>query len=155
MNLPRILKKWAWAVGAVSLLAIGFALATSYYGSIRGLRAALRGDSLLYDAWVEPSKPLVADEEAVLSVRVRNLTSRPVRIVGFLTTCTCTSTQSVPLTLAPRQELVVPVHVIPPPGKEDFQSSMTLYTNVSTQAELPVRFSARVISRFRPGASLQ
>jgi hypothetical protein len=113
------LRRDAIRTGIFGFLAIavlcGFGL--YQYGSIRAAIAALGGQVL----YVQPVHGLVGDfrpdETRDVTVRLQNLSSAPVKVVGANSTCGCLNpVDGLPVVLSSGEIREIAVHVVPPSG---------------------------------------
>lgn len=122
-----------WTFGVASMLSVALGLAGGMRQPIHD--ALLRLDGRL----VVPEEARVAarsttQDSAAATVTLRNLTARPIRVVGASTTCSCiAATRSFPAMLEPHDtlsihfELTVPKHAKPgdPLGSARFFTEST------------------------------
>jgi hypothetical protein len=102
------------------------------FGSVEALRLSLQGHAL----HVEPAEISVGDlqprEQITVPVRLRNLTSGPLRVLGSHSTCGClVAGEGLPTELASGEvrELTVQV-VAPAKGPAEFETVVTFYVPV-------------------------
>jgi hypothetical protein len=106
--------KWA---GGTAVLLIGItAAATALYGSPDAALARLRGESLTADPYLDlgSGKPGDALEGAAT---IRNVTDRPIRLVGGTSDCSCTVLRDLPATVEPGGSVTVGVRLKIPDGR--------------------------------------
>jgi hypothetical protein len=95
-------------VGLMILAAIG----CWKYGSLSSAILASRGYALAVDPDANnPPAVLTAGAENVIQVRVRNLRSEPVAILGAEASCRCSSVSNLPLTVPPGGSIDLPVTI--------------------------------------------
>lgn len=106
--------KWA---GGTAVVLIGItAAATALYGSPDAALARLRGESLTTDPYLDlgTGKPGDLLEGAAT---IRNVTDRPIRLVGGTSDCSCTVLPDLPATVEPGGSVAVRVQLTIPAGR--------------------------------------
>ncbi len=128
------------------MLAVGIGWSILEFGSLR--QAWLYAGGVRLD--VVPAVVQVADgrngEMRKASFRVRNLSSRPLRILGADASCGCVSLDRLPLIIPPRlhRDLGVSVHLERgAPGP--FEQTVTYNTDEPTQPRFVVQVVGRVV----------
>jgi len=118
-----------------AILGIGLGLGWLRCGSLQGTIAALQGQSVIAEPgslWVgdvEPGAPLH------VNVRLRNLTAKPVRVIGGHSDCGCTMTDRWPLELPPGESTEVPLALKAPLNRtERFQLAVEFYLQPRARA---------------------
>jgi len=94
---------------AVSVVVVFLAAGTLVYGSPAAALARLRGDELYATPEAVSFGDGHAGDSLTAVVRVRNLSSRPVRLIGGTADCNCVTTSDLPLTVPAGGEQTVTV----------------------------------------------
>lgn len=104
----------------------------------------LRGDRLFV---VNPSLNagvLPVEGSKIVSLDVRNYTSRIVHIIGLNSKCTCVSATELALTIQVGEATALKILVRHLPGKEHVDEAMVFYTDSPTALRLGARIRAEV-----------
>jgi len=131
-----------WTGGLIAALYAVLALYGLYrFGSIGGLVAFIQGRHL----YVEPVHALVdglkPGEPFEVLVRLQNLASRRVKVLGSHSDCGCMSAAGLPVELMPGESRNLSVHLRSPAQAEnEFRTIITFYVNVAgEQPEAVIR----------------
>jgi hypothetical protein len=135
--------KW---VGGAAVLLIGLTVvATLLYDSPAAALARLRGETLtISDPYLDFGSGKAGDTLEAVST-VRNWSSRPVRLIGGTSDCSCTVLEDLPLTIEPggsshlRIELKVPVT-----ARGQMTRTVFLQTDCAEQPTVSLRIGCRV-----------
>ena len=128
----------------------------AWCGSFSAFAAAMRGQSLWVDAPVQTARYAADGKTIIASFSLRNLSTRPVRVVGSRTGCMCTIPEGLPMTIAAgsRASLRYKIMVDSPKNVPGGRLDVALFTNLQTQPELPlVILGADAEQRSTPAAS--
>jgi len=115
-------------------------------GTLHAGLAYLSGDRLLVDADSKSTGEVQIGEQATLEFLLSNRSSKPITIFGAKSSCTCTATSDLPMTLPPSSAQTLLVTYRPRPGTKPgtYPESLRLYTDYPTQATLPLVLVGRV-----------
>lgn len=145
-RLSRIWLSAAPSLGGILLVPLAFmAWALMAFGSTGDAFLYLRGHRLL----IEPDVATVQDgrpgEEREAVFRVRNLSGHPVRILGAATSCTCISTDTLPITIGPGRfcDLHLRIRLDGEPAQA-FRQDVTYMSDNPAQPALAVRVMGRI-----------
>ncbi len=144
-------KRWLRGLGAtlglsaVALLAVLIWLRMSC-GTLHAGLAYLSGDRLLVDASSRSTSEVAPGELATLEFHLSNRSSQPITIFGAKSSCTCTATGDLPMTLPPSSARTLRVTYRPRPGTKPgtYPESLRLFTDYPKQATLPLVLVGRV-----------
>jgi hypothetical protein len=132
-NAPWI-KTALYTIAFVALLLTGLATyGVSRFGSVRALVALLRGRILIVEPECIDVGQLKPREHVSFGVRLRNLASRPIKVLGShsIPSCGCLVAHELPLELAAGEVKEVPIHLsAPADGMDNFEIAIVFYTNV-------------------------
>ena len=128
---------------ALCVVLIGLRL---YCGSFGAGLAYLSGDRLLVDASSRSTGEVLIGEQAMLKFHLSNRSSTPITIFGAKSSCTCTATQDLPLTLPPSSVRTLRVTYRPRPSTKfgTFAETLRLYTDYPSQSTLPLAIVGHV-----------
>lgn len=140
------------AVAAASgiILAVGFGGLTWIYGSPYEALFQVRGESIT----VEPSVSYVGEgvvgEQRTFTIQVTNHRDKSIKVIGGTTSCSCITTDNLPIIIPPRAtcSIVTWVKFRGSPGR--FRHSFVLYTDEERQATVTAWFTGRVIEPASP-----
>jgi hypothetical protein len=120
---------------AAGLLALLTAIGVLVYDSPLVALARLRGDSLLAsDLNIEGCR---AGEKIETVVVVRNLTNRPIRLIGGTSDCTCAAAVDLPTSIDPEGTAAISVRVLVPESSTGrFTRTVILHTDCAVQPRL-------------------
>lgn len=140
-------------LAAVALLAVMAGLRV-YCGSFPAAIAYLAGDRLLVDASSKTVGDVAIGERASVAFTLCNRSAAPVTILGVKTSCTCTATGDLPMTLPPSSSRTLAVTYSPRPSAKPGQvlETMQLFTDSRAQPTMPLAIVGRV-GPVRAGAS--
>ena len=132
-------------LSAVALLAVLLWLRLSC-GTLHAGLAFLSGDRLLVDAASRSTGEVRIGEQATLEFHLSNRSSSTITIFGAKSSCTCTATGDLPMTLPPSSARTLRVTYQPRPGTKPgiYPESLRLYTDYPKQATLPLVLVGRV-----------
>jgi hypothetical protein len=116
------------------------------FGSIPKAVASLRGENLIAD---ELSKIVNVDSGKPFSIdyTITNLTFSPIKLIGANMSCSCTSIDDLPLTIAPSKSRTIKVNVNAPGGESNFSGQVELFTDDPHRRTLVLAFVARTNRR--------
>lgn len=140
------IKNILWTVVFATLLLAGLAAyGVTRFGSFSALFAALRG-RILYAEQVRISVGILKPREQVaVRVHLRNLASRPIRLLGSHSSCGCLVAKKLPMELAAGEVQEVSIQLTAPAyGPGEFENIVTFYTNVAGE-QLLVKLYGRVL----------
>ena len=134
---------------ALSFAAIlaGLALGSLWqFGSVGNGLAYLRGERLVVDGPVQDLGEVQPGQLYPLQFRFWNLSSRPVRLVGFQSSCGCTTPSRLPLVIAPSssEDLSVAYKPSSEPGAQSVD--VRVYTDSPSRPEIGFRLKAQGFS---------
>lgn len=128
----------------LALLGVLFGLPIAWYGSMNSALEALRGHSLVVDSTSKSIGTVKATETPSVTFRLRNISSRPVRIVGSLKTCGCLASDKVPFTMEPWETRDFRVVVDPSHAEGTFAQRVILHTSVPEQPSMTFNIIGQV-----------
>jgi Protein of unknown function (DUF1573) len=129
-------------------ISVFLVLSWAYYGSVRLGILAIAGKQLVSEVGELSVGTLEVGEQRVLVFHLRNLTGRPINIVGSQSKCTCTSAEKLPLVVPPGGRL--PLRVTYRADKAaNVNETMRLFTDSERNRQLVLSVSGRVIARIR------
>lgn len=126
----------------LAMLAVGGTLA---FGSLPNALAKLRGESIGAPQYVDfgttpPGKQL---EQAIT---ITNYTSEPVRLIGGTSDCSCVTTSTMPITIAPgeSQTVIIKLKIALNTTSGQFTRIAEIWTDCDHQRTLRLRLGCRV-----------
>ena len=132
------------AAVALALVGVSAGVGTLAYGSPESAVARLRGDTLYVDSDFISFGDGTAGQSLTAEVRVRNLSSSPVRLIGGTSDCSCVTTSDLPTTLAPGGDGVIPIRLKLPDNPGSFTRTASLMTDCDNQRTVWLRLGGRV-----------
>ena len=134
-----------WAGGFAALLAVMFGIGISVFGSTEAAIAELRGESLGVTPAVLDFGSGTPGVLLTTSVTVRNYTSRPVRLIGGTSDCSCITTQNMPVTIEPGESTTIGVKLkVPSANAGQLTKRVELFTDCPNQRTLRLTAGCRV-----------
>ena len=135
-----------WAGGTALALGAAAGIGVAAYGSFDGAVARLRGESLGATRTVIDLGSGRPGDVRSATVTVRNYTSRPARLIGGTSECSCIVTQNLPAEVAGGAEIEIPVSIRIPAGTTPGQLArgVVLFTDRSDQPKIDLRVVCRV-----------
>ena len=130
--------------GAFLLLALSFGALYLMSGDARVGWAYLRGDALIVSPASIDLGRIPPAERQDFEISVKNIASRPIKIVGASSTCTCLAIDGLPKTIAAGQSVTLKARVVAPRDKPEFAQVLTYYTDSPESPKLAVRVRAVV-----------
>lgn len=133
-----------WAGGVAVLLVVTTVAASAVYGSTEAALARLRGDSLFTEPYLDlgAGKPGDVLESAAI---VRNVSNRPIRLVGGTSDCSCTALRDLPVTIDPGETAAIGVQMnVPPADRGRLTRTVFLRTDDPHQTGVRFRIGCRV-----------
>lgn len=124
----------AWAIVGILVAFGGLVLR---YGSVGATVAALRGQELVVDSPTKSFGSLRVGERTTVTFHLRNISNRPVRLLGYAADCGCTPPGSdrYPTVLGPGASKSIEVEVVPNRPEPRFHHRIVLYTGAASQPE--------------------
>jgi hypothetical protein len=111
-----------------AILGVGLGIGRLRYGSFWNTIAAVRGQSVAVEPRQFSAGEVQPGESVVVSVRLRNLTTEPVRVIGSHANCGCTVTDRWPLELQPGEAVEVQLSLkVPLAPTERFELPVVFY----------------------------
>ena len=110
---------------------------------------ATRG-RLIVDAAEKSFGTVVAGRERVINFYLTNRTNQPVTVVGANTSCGCTATGNLPLTIESAQTGQFQVTIATKSRRGPFAESVELYTDLVSQPQLMLQVTGRIIEPAPP-----
>lgn len=92
------------ALVTAGLCALLLIVIVVYFGSVPAFTAALRGETFVIEPGQIDLGSVRMGEAHTGTFTIRNLSSKPIRVVGATANCTCVSTNDLPLTVAARSK---------------------------------------------------
>lgn len=132
-HLPAILAM----VGAVVML--GAAIVWPVFGSLPVAVRYLRGERLILEPTRLRAAGLSTSKPIFVSTAIRNLTGRPVRLLGSSVRCTCVITQELPATIPPGCTFRLSLKVQALPEKPAVDEPIVIFTDHRDYPRLWVR----------------
>lgn len=118
-----------------------------HYGSVGSALASLRGERY----YCEPDRihvgSMVPGSTGKVVVRVSNLSSQPLGLLGAHESCGCMVADGIPTTIPPLEARSIVVQVTAGDKEEYFEHSLTLYFDDPDRPEYRVSLHGRVISK--------
>jgi len=142
---PRAKKVLAVGGAAILLIACVAAVMIFRFGSFSAATAFLGGDRLLVSPGSASFGERRADETSEVAFRIENLTRKPVRIVGATWSCTCMSTNDLPLEIPPGERRKVAVDVRPTPKISGTEQRVTFFTDCPDKPVMTVQIVGIVV----------
>ena len=128
------------AVFAVLLTALVMA------GSWRGALQYIGGERVILDPISGHTISGPSTRPVVFQANVRNLTGKPLSLIGFNATCSCTSSSDIPQTIPPGKSTRMPIVVDPTGYSESFSQSFTFFKDSEFHREIQGNFFVEVRS---------
>jgi hypothetical protein len=112
-----------------------------FFGSIPVALRFIRGERVILEPTRLRAVGLTLDKPVRVSTRIRNYTSKPVRLLGSNVRCTCVVVQALPVTIPPggTYELIIEARAIA--GKPELDETVVVSTNTKEKPQLGVRVS--------------
>jgi hypothetical protein len=140
------------------LAVVALCAAAAWYcqrcGSIANALEALQGRPIVVDARVKSFGEVEEGSRVRVEFRLRNVSHRTVRVLGGMTTCTCTMLGDLPLSIGPMEEVPFPVSILLETGGPRIETEqpplnlpILLYTNVPSEPELLLHVTGRIVPR--------
>jgi len=98
----------------------------------------LRGERLLLSPARVDLGRVVGNQEIEFQLELRNLTLRPVTLVGAQRSCQCISVSEFPLVVPPSRTVQLPMRIVAPADAGNFLQSLKLFTDFPERSQLPV-----------------
>jgi hypothetical protein len=115
----------------------------SRFRSLPAAISALRGDSLI----VAEPLILVSDVHPGSTVTLRylltNATSRPIKLIGMNRSCSCTSTEDLPISLAASESRSIAATITTNTDENSLDGSIRLYTDHPRSSEIVLGYGIR------------
>lgn len=137
------------AGSGVVLVAVLGGLAWKYGSPFEALIQA-RGEPIVVEPSVSQVDEAVAGEKRTFTLRISNHQDRSVRIMGGTTTCSCITTDDLPITVPPNESRPIMVRIRFGGRPGSFQHSFVLYTDDENQQTVTASFTGRVIESPSP-----
>ena len=132
------------SLAAAILLAL-VALGAYRYGSVPAALAAARGRGLAVDAATKSVGLVEEGEQVTTDFTLTNVTTRPIRIVGSTSSCSCAVPGGeIPFEIPPGSSRPFQVLVVPQASPAQFLRSVGLYTDFPGQNELVLNVKGEV-----------
>jgi hypothetical protein len=137
--IPRVL------MGSVAASGLLILCSAVVYGSVEAGLARLRGEPLV----VEPSYVEFDDAAPGATVkrqiRIRNLTSHPIHLIGGTSDCSCATTAGLPIAVAPGGFVDLPIRLAIPSGTEgQFTRTAEIWTDLDRKPVIRLVLGCRV-----------
>lgn len=143
-NWAEVVGSLKWVGGVAALVVVVAAGGTLACGSLDAALASLRGQSLVVSPVVDFGSGKPGD---VLSsqVTVRNYSGKTVRLVGGTSSCSCTATDEMPISIDPGDEVVVNVRLRIPSGQPGLMNQqIVLFSDDPRQPRIDLRVVCRI-----------
>ncbi|MGH7201993.1 MAG: DUF1573 domain-containing protein [Planctomycetaceae bacterium] len=134
---------WQMLLIGTGALTILYGLTFPIFGSPAAALAWIQGSRVTISPEVIDLGECAPGEKRLAVFEITNREDRPVTIVGGTTTCACTTTQGLPVTVPPGETRTVPVTVTIV-GTESFSQTVTLYRDGQSLGMLQGRIDARI-----------
>jgi hypothetical protein len=132
------------AAGILALLGV----ASLRYGSLPAAVAAIQGRAIVADATTKSLGDMIPDRPHLVDFTLTNLSSRPVRIVGVRSSCSCVLTeQRPPLVIESGRELKLRFSAVPQASPPEFLQEIRVYTDVPSQPAVALSVTGRVVAK--------
>jgi hypothetical protein len=145
VSLSRLRRLLYFSIGSGALAAASLGVLASIMGSTTKALSELRGEHLL----VEPSVTQLGEgrrgEKRTFTVRIINNSSRPVRVVGGTTACSCVVTRQLPITIPSEGSQAIDVQVVFHGQPGPFTNAFVFNTDDRDQPQIVARFEGHVI----------
>jgi hypothetical protein len=116
--------------GAACVLGIGGAASIVTFGSVDAGLAYLRGEQLYASPFSVALGTVTAGDAGDFTVTVRNLSSRPLRLLGAKTSCSCITSAELPLEIAAGESRLVHFSIRAPESDAEFAYVIEFYSDV-------------------------
>jgi len=138
------------ALAAVLICSSGI-FARSFFGSIAAASAFAMGNEIFLERPVQALGKVCLGEKRTVEFPVRNLSSRPIALIGSRISCSCTTGQSWPDSLPAWSVSILRVEFAPTEFKEGQAATeqVRVFTN-SVNPELTMAFTANISQRSSP-----
>jgi Protein of unknown function (DUF1573) len=136
---------FAATVGAGVILALGVGGLTWMYGSPYEVLLRVRGEAITVEPGVTEVGDGAAGEKRTFTIQLSNHRDLPVNIYGGTTSCSCITTDDLPIIVPPKESRTIAVRMKfrGDPGR--FQHSLVLYIDDKKQSTAAAWFTGRVI----------
>jgi len=107
----------------------------------------VRAESIVVEPSVSQVGEAAVGEQRTFTIQLSNHRDRPVKIMGGTTTCSCITTDDLPIIVPPNESrgILVRMRFQGRPGR--FQHSVVLYTDNENQQTVTARFAGRVFEQ--------
>jgi hypothetical protein len=119
----------------------------SRFGSQAAAVGYLRGEIIHADARIKSFGDQPIDTKTEVSFVLTNLTSRPIKIVGSSTTCSCTIAENLPMTIVPHGSASVNVAVSIGQELGAVRQDVEFYTDCPNLPSLVVSVAGQAVSQ--------
>jgi len=127
-------------IGLVILLVV----ARYRYGSIDGMLAYLAGAPLLVDSSARSFGRIPAASKTRLSFVITNPGIRPVKILGYSSSCTCAMVTGLPLTIIPSGRRTIEVRISAKSKVGDYDEVATLFLDDPDHKTMRLRITGTI-----------
>ncbi len=141
-----LLRVVAGAVTCLVLIVGSFFLISSH--QVHAL-ARLRGEPITVEPAVSDMGDGLAGEERSFTIRITNHSDHQVRVVGGTASCSCFTTDDLPVTLLPGQSHPLTIRMVFRGQVGRFQRRFNLYTD-DGQGTIVARYSGRLVEESSP-----
>ena len=130
-----------WAVGVTVALAAAALVGSLTFGSLDAAVARLRGEFLAVSPAAVDFGGGKPGELLSTTVKVRNFSDAPVRLIGGTSDCSCIVTQDFPVTVPPRESADITLKM-KVPSESTGQMSRTLEVHTDCPNHRTIRLTA-------------
>jgi Protein of unknown function (DUF1573) len=143
------------AITTVVLMAFIAGYGRYHFGSLSRALAYASGDRVLVDERQKALLGMLAGSKSVVQYSITNLTGRDLKILGADTSCTCTSIENLPLTVARGMSKELTVSISAPRQPGPTSASIILFTDYDSQPTVPLEFVGTVVGSQAAAPDLQ
>lgn len=134
-NAVASVKSVGWVAPVCVLILVGGATGTFMWNSFRPVVIEVSRE---IDLGV-----LEAGTKKEVAISLRNISDKPVTIVGAKTSCTCSLVKGLPIVISAGESADVVLSVVPP-ARSQFEGKIVCYSNSKHAASIRCRYFARV-----------
>lgn len=131
--------------GAMVILALFGGVVLAVYDSPAEAIVKLRGEKVTVEPAINEIGSGSLGEERVFHLELTNHDIKPIQIVGGTTTCSCITTDQLPVSLAPGASATILVRIRLRGKPGSFEHRFILYTDDENQPWIVARFKGRVV----------
>ncbi len=111
------------------------------FGSFSAALDFARGEAILVDERAKMISGVHPGNQIVATYSLTNNSGRPLKLIGVVPSCTCTTVESLPLTLAPSETKTITARIKFSEAAPNFSGSMRLFTDEPSSPEIVLSYT--------------